>query len=96
MKTHLEISQELSLLDLDTPGKITGSGFAMLTNTGVLLELALINYAMDKCIRKGFTPILTPDLVRRDILNACGFAPRTSDDNMTYFVGTNEEQGIIL
>jgi seryl-tRNA synthetase len=47
-----------------------------LKNEAALLELALINWSMHKLITKGFTPILPPDLIRREIAEGCGFQPR--------------------
>ncbi len=49
--------------------KVAGHGFYFLKNDAVLLELALQQYAIDKLMREGFTPTITPDLARNEILS---------------------------
>ena len=85
LKDHLELGQMHDLVDFERAGKITGSSFYYLKNAGALLELALSRYALDICIRHGFTPVLPPDVIRYDLVDGCGFKPR-SDDPQTYFV----------
>ena len=41
-----------------------------------MLELGLVNYAMQKVVGRGFVPMMTPDLVRESVLEKCGFQPR--------------------
>ena len=53
-------------------------GFVYLTGVGALLELVLINWAMQKAIAKGFEPMVVPDLVRRSVAEKCGL---TGDEN---------------
>lgn len=86
-KTHLEICDIHNMLDIDRAGKVSGSGSYFLKNTGVLLEMALTRYAMDICIENGFTPVITPDIIRHSVLDACGFSPRSTDPQ-TYFLKT--------
>ncbi|KAB5588235.1 Seryl-tRNA synthetase [Ceratobasidium theobromae] len=57
----------------------SGSGFAYLRGGGALLEVALVGYAMEAAVRRGFEPVATPDIVRRDIADRCGFIPRDAD-----------------
>jgi seryl-tRNA synthetase len=47
-----------------------------LRNAAALLELALVNWAITKVVARGFTPIMTPDLVKESVLEKCGFQPR--------------------
>jgi seryl-tRNA synthetase len=75
-KDHVEIGKALDLIDFEAGGKVTGHGFYFLKNDGVLLDLALQQFAMGKLIREGFTPIITPDLARNSILEGIGFTPR--------------------
>lgn len=51
-----------------------------------LLELALINYSMSFLIRRGFTPILPPDLIQHQFVEACGFQPRSIEESQVYKV----------
>ncbi|KAI8812883.1 hypothetical protein BJ742DRAFT_673483 [Cladochytrium replicatum] len=85
LKDHFALAQLHDMADFDRAGKVTGNSFYYLKNTGALLELAMIRYTMDVCVRHGFVPILTPDLVRHEIVEACGFSPRSSDPQ-TYFI----------
>lgn len=55
---------------------MSGSKFYYLRNAAALLELALLNWAYSRVASKGFTMLATPDLVRMDVLEKCGFQPR--------------------
>src|SRR5439155_11987397 len=67
---------KLDLIDMEAGAKTTGSGFYFLKNDAVLLELALQRYALDLLIAEGFTPTITPDLARNEILQGTGYIPR--------------------
>ncbi|KAJ3396408.1 hypothetical protein HDU92_003030 [Lobulomyces angularis] len=87
---HVNLTKSLDLAEFTKAGKVTGSGFYFLKNSAVILEQALINYAIDFLTLQGFLPMTTPDLVRRSVLDNCGFQPRT-DDNQTYFINGTAE-----
>ena len=78
-KDHLEIGRALDLIDFETGGKVSGSGFYFLKNDAVMLDLALQQFAMQKLARAGFTPVITPDLARIQILEGIGFNPRGNE-----------------
>ena len=73
---HVQIAERLDLIDFEAGAKVAGHGFYFLKNDAVLLELALQRYAVDKLIQEGFTPMVTPDLARNDVLQGTGFMPR--------------------
>lgn len=73
---HVEICRRLDLVDFEAAAKISGHGFYFLKNEAVLLELALQRYALDVLIRAGFTPTVTPDLAREEIVYGTGYMPR--------------------
>ena len=75
-KDHVELGDALDLFDFDAGGKVAGHGFYYLKNEAVLLELALQQFVMRMLIERGFTPIITPDLARTEILQGVGFIPR--------------------
>ena len=75
-KDHVELMQDLDLLDLEAGAKVAGSGFYFLKNEAVLLELALVHYAVEKLREEGFTIFTTPDLARDDVLSGTGYLPR--------------------
>ncbi len=75
-KDHVAIAEALDLVDFEAGSAVAGQKFYFLKNEAVLLELALIHYAMDTLIKHGYTPIITPDLARVDVLEGIGFMPR--------------------
>ena len=75
-KDHVALAEALDLVDFEAGAAVTGNKFYFLKNEGALLELALVQYAMQTLIAEGFTPIITPDLARIDILEGIGFQPR--------------------
>ncbi|KAK2461585.1 hypothetical protein APHAL10511_006048 [Amanita phalloides] len=77
---HLEICKRFDLLDLESAATVTGSSWYYLMNEAALLETALTNYATSVAIEHGFTPVITPDVIRDDIARRCGFQPRDSSD----------------
>lgn len=75
-KDHVELGESLDLIDFEAGAKVAGQKFYYLKNEAVLLEQALINYALHTLRDEGFTPIMTPDVARADILDGIGFNPR--------------------
>ncbi len=73
---HLEIAERLDLVDFESGAKVSGQKFYYLKNEAVLLDMALQRYALDLVTAEGFTPFITPDLARRDIVDAMAFSPR--------------------
>jgi seryl-tRNA synthetase len=73
---HVELAEELDLLDLEAGARTTGHGFYFLKNDAVLLDLALQQFAIHKLVGKGFTPTVTPDLAQDKVLEGIGFIPR--------------------
>ena len=76
VKDHVALAEELDLVDFEAGSKVAGQKFYFLKNDAVLLELALIQYAMGTLIREGYTPIITPDVARNEVLEGIGFIPR--------------------
>ncbi len=75
-KDHVDLAEALDLLDLEGGARVAGHGFYYLKNDAVLLEFALIRYALDLVMQAGFTPTTTPDLALNDVLGGTGFNPR--------------------
>jgi seryl-tRNA synthetase len=75
-KGHEELMKNLDIIDFERGAKVAGAKFYFLKNEGVLLEQALINYALDVCVQEKFTPFTTPDLAKDSILIGVGFNPR--------------------
>lgn len=75
-KDHVRLAEDLELIDFERGTKVSGNKFYYLTNEAVLLEQALILYAMEIGMKHGFSPIMPPDLVKRDIISKMGYNPR--------------------
>ena len=88
-RDHVELGKALDLIDFETAGKVSGTGFYYLKNDAVLLDLALQQFAVRKLIDAGFTPIITPDLARNNILEGIGFTPR-GEETQVYSVEDTE------
>lgn len=75
-KDHYALAQHLHLADFEAGANITGSSFVVFKNDGVLLELALVQWALHKLVEAGFTPVSPPDLAQTSLVEGCGFNPR--------------------
>ncbi len=73
---HVELAAQHDLVDFEGGSRVSGHGFYFLKNEGVLLELALQQYAVNLLMKQGFTPMTTPDVARGEILQGVGFIPR--------------------
>jgi len=96
-KDHVQLGQDLDLIDFDTATRVSGTKFYYLKNEAVILEMALVRYVLDLLIKKGFTLFQTPDIARTEILEGIGFNPRGPESNIytiegedTCLIGTAE------
>ncbi|KAM7253222.1 hypothetical protein ACFE04_025840 [Oxalis oulophora] len=76
VKDHLQIGKDLDLFDFDAAAEVSGSKFYYLKNEAVMLELALVNWTLSEVMKRGFTPLTTPEIVRSSVVEKCGFQPR--------------------
>ncbi len=95
-RDHLELGHILGAIDVERGAKVSGSRFYFLTGVGALLELALVNAAIAQATAAGFTPMLTPALVRPQSMAGTGFLGQAAQDvyhlerDDLYLVGTSE------
>ncbi|MFI7385314.1 serine--tRNA ligase [Streptomyces sp. NPDC049813] len=95
-KDHLELGEALGAIDVERGAKVSGSRFYYLTGIGALLELALVNAAIAQATEAGFTPMLTPALVRPRAMEGTGFLGQAAENvyhlekDDYYLVGTSE------
>src|ERR687885_470515 len=75
-KDHVELGELLGIIDFEAGTKVAGSKFYFLRKDAVLLELALVRYALDMLMERGYEPAITPDLARDEALVGTGFIPR--------------------
>ena len=96
VRDHLEIGEALGAIDMERGAKVSGSRFYFLTGPGALLELALVQHAMNLATAWGFTPILPPALVRPSAMEGTGFLGQAAENvyrleaDDLYLVGTAE------
>ena len=95
-RDHVEIGQLLGAIDTDRGSKVSGARFYFLTGQGALLQLALLNMAVAQAVETGFTPVITPSLVRPEVMGGTGYLGahaaeiyRLEIDDL-YLVGTSE------
>jgi seryl-tRNA synthetase len=95
-RDHLEIGTELDLIDMEAGARVSGSRFAYLKGDLVLLELALVRYAIELVRGEGHEPVVPPVLVREEALVGTGFLPGDRDQiyevpkDELFLVGTSE------
>ena len=95
-RDHLELGEQLGAIDTERGAKVSGARFYFLTGVGARLELALLILAVDQAVEAGFTPVITPTLVKPEIMRGTGFLGAHSDEiyrleaDDLYLVGTSE------
>ncbi len=96
VRDHLELAEGLLAIDTERGAKVSGARFYFLTGVGAQLELAILNLAIDTAVGAGFTPVITPTLVRPEIMSGTGFLGAHADEvyrvesDDLYLVGTSE------
>jgi len=95
-KDHVSLGESLDVIDIERGAKISGSRFYFLKGMGARLELALMNLALDLATKSGFTALITPTLVRPEIMAGTGFLGEHADEiyylpaDDLYLTGTSE------
>jgi len=95
-KDHLEIGEALRAIDTERGAKVSGSRFYFLTGVGALLQLGMLQLAIQQAVEHGFTPSITPSLVKPEAMEGTGFLGahasevyRLEADDL-FLVGTSE------
>ncbi len=95
-KNHLELGENLGIIDVEQAANISGSRFSYLLGDAVLIEFNLVNWVISLLNNKGFTPVVPPVLVRENALYGTGFFPDDTEqvysipNDDLYLVGTSE------
>ncbi len=93
---HLALGESLGAIDMERGAKVSGSRFYFLTGVGARLELALLNMGIAQAVEHGFTPMITPTLVKADVMAGAGFIDKHADEvyrldaDDLYLTGTSE------
>jgi seryl-tRNA synthetase len=95
-RDHLELGEALRLFDMERGAKVSGARFYYLTGNGALLQLGLLQLAIAQAVEHGLTPMITPTLVKPEVMGGTGFLGahagevyRLEADDL-YLVGTSE------
>jgi seryl-tRNA synthetase len=95
-RDHLELGELLGAIDMERGAKVSGSRFYFLTGAGALLQIGLLQLAMAQAVEAGFTPVITPVLVKPESMEGTGFLGAHADEiyrleaDDLYLVGTSE------
>ncbi|WP_344416556.1 serine--tRNA ligase [Amycolatopsis minnesotensis] len=96
VRDHLEVAEGIRAIDMERGAKVSGSRFYFLTGVGAQLQLAMLNMAAAQATANGFELMITPSLVRPEIMAGTGYLGahstevyRLRDDDL-YLVGTSE------
>jgi seryl-tRNA synthetase len=95
-RDHLELGEMLGAIDMARGAKVSGARFYFLKGIGARLEIALMNMALDHALAAGFTPMITPTLVKPEIMDGTGFLGEHADEiyylpaDDLYLTGTSE------
>lgn len=95
-RDHLALGELLDAIDMERGAKVSGARFYFLKGVGARLEFALIQLGLQRALEAGFTPLITPTLVRPDIMAGTGFLGAHADeiyylpDDELYLTGTSE------
>jgi seryl-tRNA synthetase len=97
VKSHIEIGKELDIIDFERGAKVSGFRGYFLKNEGAVLHLAILFYVFQKLVKKGYTPLIAPAIVKGFTLFGCGQFPwgeqdtyKLNDDD-AYLAGTAEQ-----
>jgi seryl-tRNA synthetase len=95
-RDHLELGEMLQAIDMPRGTKVSGARFYFLRGVGARLEIALMQHALNVALEAGFVPLITPTLVKPEIMRGTGFLGEHSDevyhlaDQDLYLTGTSE------
>ena len=95
-KDHTQLGEDLDIIDIARGAKISGSRFYFLKGVGARLELAMMQLALDQATEAGFTALITPTLVRPEVMQGTGFLGEHSAEvyylpaDELYLTGTSE------
>ncbi|OGH06315.1 MAG: serine--tRNA ligase, partial [Candidatus Levybacteria bacterium RBG_13_35_9] len=91
-KDHLELGEKLDIIDVSRASKVSGARFAYIKNEGVLLEFALVQFALETLIKEGFTPVVPPVLLKTEVMKGLGYMENGGDEDMFHI----EKDGFTL
>ncbi len=94
-KTHIELAENLDIVDFEKGAKVSGYRGYYLKNEGSLLVMALMMYALNKMVEKGYAPIIPPTLIKSFALFGSGYfkgADYDSASDNIYQIATRDKE----
>ncbi|HEY0471555.1 MAG TPA: serine--tRNA ligase [Kribbella sp.] len=95
-RDHLELGELLDAIDMERGAKVSGARFYFLKGVGALLQLGMLQLAIAQAVENGFTPMITPSLVKPEVMGGTGYLGAHSsevyhlEEDDLYLVGTSE------
>ena len=95
-RDHLELGELLGAIDMERGAKVSGARFYFLTGVGALLQLGMLQLAIAQAVENGFTPTITPSVVKPEVMGGTGYLGAHStevyhlEEDDLYLVGTSE------
>ena len=94
-RDHLELGELLGAIDMERGAKVSGARFYFLKGVGALLQLGMLQLAIAQAVENGFTPMITPSLVKPEAMDGTGYLNAHDDvyrleEPELYLVGTSE------
>ena len=90
-KSHIELAEDLGLVDFKRSPKLSGSSFVLFTGDGARLERALINFMLDTHTgSNGYREVSPPFLVKRHCMEGTGQLPKFEEDMYRIYRGSKE------
>ncbi|HYN66504.1 MAG TPA: serine--tRNA ligase [Ornithinibacter sp.] len=95
-RDHLALAEGLDAIDMERGAKVSGARFYFLKGPGARLEMGLLTLAMNRAIAAGFVPLITPTLVKSEVMAGAGFLDNHADEvyrleaDDLYLTGTSE------
>ena len=91
-RDHVELGEMLDLIDVKRAAKISGPRFGYLKNEAVLLEFALVKFALETLIKEGFIPVVPPVIIKEEVMEGLGYLEHGGREDMYVF----EKDGLVL
>ncbi len=97
-KDHLDLGEDLGIIDMERAAKVSGSRFAYLKGDAVMLEFALIQFALTELIKEGFVPVIPPHIISTKAMGAMGYLAHGGEEEVYHLkndeavlIGTSEQ-----
>jgi seryl-tRNA synthetase len=88
-KDHVTLGETLHIIDVVSASSVSGPRFAYLKNDAVLLEFALVQFALELLLKEGFIPVVPPVLIKKEVMKGLGYMENGGDEDMFHITNDN-------